>query len=164
MDPVRCSVNYVLSYLGELFEKGRQYRTIGCHRSAISAFHDNVDGRPVGQHPKVSDLLKGVFNKKTPQPRYTFTWDVQVVLDYIKANWSQTETLTNKLLTYKLVMLMALASASRASSIHCLDVRFKSESHDRTTFKFARLHKGWKIRKSPPKLDFYKFTEDKDFV
>ena len=43
-----CNKNFIF-----LFEKGYECRTIGCHNSAISAFHDYVDGKPVGQHPEV---------------------------------------------------------------------------------------------------------------
>ena len=53
VDGFRCNVIKILEYLAFLFEKGYKYRTIGCHGSAISAFHDYVDGKPVGQHPEV---------------------------------------------------------------------------------------------------------------
>ena len=39
----RSNINYVLEVLAELFEKGLQYRTIGTHRSAISAFYDPTE-------------------------------------------------------------------------------------------------------------------------
>ena len=77
----------MLDYLGHQFEQGLAYRTIDSHHSAISAFHvhDYVDGKPVGQHPQVCALVGGVFNSRPPQPKYTFIWDVQVVvLKYIK--------------------------------------------------------------------------------
>ena len=41
-----------LDYLAFFFEKGYEYRTIGCQRFAISALDDYVDGKPVGQHQK----------------------------------------------------------------------------------------------------------------
>ena len=39
-----------------------RYRTIGCHMSAISAYHVYVDNKPVGQHPHVCALLKGMLH------------------------------------------------------------------------------------------------------
>ena len=48
VDAFQCDVIKNLDYLALLFEKSYEYRTIGCHRSAISAFHDYVDGKPVG--------------------------------------------------------------------------------------------------------------------
>ena len=56
--PSICFVNH----LSFLFDAGLEYRTIGCHRTAISAYHDYIDGKPVGQHPKVCALTKGHHN------------------------------------------------------------------------------------------------------
>ena len=52
--------------------------------TAISAYREYVDNIPVGQHPHVCALLKGMFNERPPQPRYIFIWDVQTVLDLVK--------------------------------------------------------------------------------
>ena len=123
-DPFRCNVNEVLEYLASLFEQGYEYRTIGCHRAAISAYHEDVDGKPIGQHPDVCALVNGVFNNRPLQPRYSFIWDVQIILEFIKKNWGNCQRLSNKHLTHKLTMLLALTSASRASAIHHLDVHF----------------------------------------
>ena len=72
VDAFRRDVIKILDYLTFIFEKGYEYRTIGCHRSAICAFHDHVDGKPVGQHPEVCALVRGIFNNRSPQPRYMF--------------------------------------------------------------------------------------------
>ena len=71
-----------MDYLTSLFEKGLKYSTIGVHRSAISAYHEKVDDVPVGQHPLVTSLMAGIFNSRSPQPRYIFVCDVQVVLNF----------------------------------------------------------------------------------
>lgn len=147
---------------GHLFDKGLAYRTIGCHRSAISAFHEKVDGLPIGQHPDVCSLVSGVFNSRPPQPRYVFIWDVQLVLNLIKNQWSNNHNLSDKQITYKIVMLMALTSASRASALHHLDVRYMTRSADRYSFTFHKLHKSWGAGKAPPKLEFFKYDTDTD--
>ena len=41
-------------------------------------------------------LLTGIFNEKPPQPRYTFTWDVDVVLRYIKNSMSVNSQFSEK--------------------------------------------------------------------
>ena len=56
----------VLNYLSTLFEKGRKYRTINCARSMLSSTLLPIDGFPVGKHPMVTRLMKGVFNKRPP--------------------------------------------------------------------------------------------------
>ena len=60
-----------------------------------------------------------------------------------------------------LVTLMALTFASRASAMHCLDVRFMVKS-DGYIFTFHKLHKKWRKGKAPPKLYFYKYLKDQE--
>ena len=102
----------MLDYLSYLFALGYEFRTVDCHRSAISAYHKCVDSKPVGQHPQLCALLKGVFNERPPQPRYLFIWGNQTVLDFVKCQWSGFD-LSDKVLTYKLDILMALLSAHK---------------------------------------------------
>ena len=99
-----------------------------------------MDGEPVGKHPRVCALLTGVFNQTPPQSHYTFAWDVKV---YLKANMSDNSQLSDKDLTHKLTVLMVLSSASRASSIQHLNIKFmaRNMSHQ---FYFHKLHKSWR--------------------
>ena len=75
VDPFRCDINQVVNHLSFLFDAGLEHLIIECHRSAISAYDEHIDGKSVGQHPKACTLLKGVFNKRPPQSRYMFLWD-----------------------------------------------------------------------------------------
>ena len=59
---------HIIDFLSEKFDKGLQYRTLNCLRSAISAHHVHIDGKSVGKHPKVCALLAGIFNQRPPQP------------------------------------------------------------------------------------------------
>ena len=65
--PIECSLNVILDFLANLFEQGLEYSTIGTHRSAISAYHSVIDGKKVGDHPRVSALMKGIFNSRPPE-------------------------------------------------------------------------------------------------
>ena len=121
IDPVQCPLNHLLDFLASLFNSGFAYRTINNYRSAISAYHEYIDGKPIGKHPKVCTLVAGVFNQRPPQPRYCFIWDVEIVLKYVKTSLGKTEELSDKFLTYKVTILMALASASRGCGLHNLD-------------------------------------------
>ena len=56
----------ILDHLTSLSEEGQEYNTTSVHRSVISAYHEKVDGMPVGQHPSVTSLMAGIFN---PRPR-----------------------------------------------------------------------------------------------
>ena len=149
-----------MNHLSFLFHAWLEYWTIGCHRSAISAYHEYTDREPVGHHPKVCDLLKGVFDKRPPQPRYMINCDVQIVINYIKSEWEYSEGLSEKFLTLKLVMLMALTSASRASAIHHLDIRYMVKGNEKYVFKFHRLHKSQRHWKPIPSLEYHEYSED----
>ena len=108
--------------LGELFDNGYEYITINSHSYVILAYHQIIDGKGVGSNDKVYKLLSGEFNICPPQPKYTFTRDVQTVLEYIKMNWSVKNFLFDKLLSLKLSMLLELHAASRAIQIQHLDI------------------------------------------
>ena len=119
----RSNIDYALEFLAELFEKGLEYRTIGTHRSAISAFHDPIENIRVGSHPRVSALMSGIFNKRPPQPKYPFIWDVETVLDFLR-KLPGNDLLSDKLLTLKVSMLLSLLSASRVSEYTNLRVDY----------------------------------------
>ena len=72
-------------------------------------------------------MVAGVFNSRAPQPRYCFIWNVQTVIDFIKSEWGKNEDLSDKYLTYKLTMLLALTSTSRVLGLQHLDIRFMTK-------------------------------------
>ena len=43
-DPFQYDINQVVNHLSFLFHAGLEYWKIGCHRSAISAYHEYTDG------------------------------------------------------------------------------------------------------------------------
>ena len=106
-------------------------------------------------------LLKALFNQCSPQPRYVFIWNIQAVLDFVKSQWSGCD-LSDEVLTYKVVILMTLSSASRASVIHHLDVRYMLRPEGTLLFTFHKLHKSWKHGKATPSLEFCECTGDRD--
>ena len=144
------------------FEQGKQYRTINSYRSATSVTHTPIDGVVVGKHPLVSRLMKGIYNQRPPQPRYTSTWDVQneIVLQRIRS-WGSTTALGRKKLSQKLAMLMALANASRCSELHALDVERMRFSERGVTFSLTEPIKS--SRPGRNKFLFYPvLAEDKE--
>ena len=73
----------MLEFLFNLLSEGLEYRIINGYRSAISASHEKADKVSIEQHPKVCQILSGVFNKRHPQVNYTVIWDISKVIDYI---------------------------------------------------------------------------------
>ena len=86
--------------------------------------HPLIDNLRVGEHPLVSQLLKGMFHSRPPLPRYSATWDIQTVIDHIKA-LGNNETLSLKCLSQKLGVLLAITSMERVSEIVAHDLRFR---------------------------------------
>ena len=122
VNPFRYPLTLILQFLTEELQEGKEYNTIAGYRSTISAFHYPLDGCRVGVQPTVSALMKGIFNKKPPKPKYTFIWNVDQVLGYLETLMLDNKNLGK--LTYKLVMLLALTSAFRASEIWQLDINY----------------------------------------
>ena len=52
-----------MDFFAEMFELGFEYSTINTHRSAISVFHEPIEGCSVGKTSKVCDLMKDVYKK-----------------------------------------------------------------------------------------------------
>lgn len=152
-----------MNYLSELFDQDFQHRTINAHRSAISAYHDGLEGKSIGKHPLVCALVAGTFNERPPQPRYNFIWSVNQVLNYISTLGNNKE-LFNKDLTLKLTMLLALTAAARVSSLKNLDIRLMSKGDDCYVFNFSKLHKAWEIGKTSQKVTYQVFLQIKIFV
>ena len=78
VDPISCNINLVLDFLTDLFQQGYEYSTICSYRSTISVYQP-INVIPVGKQPKVTSLIIRNFNKRPPQPRYTFIWDTNKV-------------------------------------------------------------------------------------
>ena len=105
-------------------------------------------------------LLAGIFNSRPPQPKYCFTRNVQTVIEFIRKEWKRNQELSDKFLTYKLTMLLAVTSASRALGLQHLNIRFMVKTPSSFTFTFQKLHKVWKSGKSPSSVVFHSFKED----
>ena len=139
IDPFCASLEHITNFLAELYEQGYEYRTINNYRSAISAFHPEIGGMKVGQTNTIKQLMTGIFNSKPPLPRYTETWDVDQVLKHL-VNLEENNSLSLKVLSHKLVTLMALTSASRSSELHKLDTRFMQVSQKEVVFTITGLN------------------------
>ena len=96
IDLLQCSINFILDFVAEIFDLGYKCRSINSYRSAVSAYHCYVEGKPVEQHKQVCALLRRVFTKKPPQPRYVFIWDVQDVLNFVKNKWGNSNSLWDR--------------------------------------------------------------------
>ena len=144
-DPVSCPVSDILTFLAEQFSQGKEYRSINVLRSAISSAHCHIDDKPVGQHPLIVRLMKGVSISRPPQPRYQKTWNVSVVTAHL-ASLGCNKTMSIKQLSQKLCMLMALMCPERSSVMASLDITYMRHYPEGVKFSHTifrkRAHSG----------------------
>lgn len=159
INPISAPINEILIFLTDCFNSGSAYRTLNVLRSAISSTHSKIDGYLIGQHPFVTQLLRGALLTRPPQPRYTQTWDVDAVLNYI-LSMEKNRLLKLKELSLKLVMLMALSCPERISSLSKLDLRYVNFRPEGATFTLATPRKTGSYDKTATAL-FATFQEDK---
>ncbi|OXU20979.1 hypothetical protein TSAR_016214 [Trichomalopsis sarcophagae] len=105
-------VSQVLEFLTKKFHEKATYGTLNSARSAISL----VSNKKIGEDDSISRFMKGVSKLHPPKPKYVFTWDVTIVLDYLETLYPL-ETISFTNITYKTMMLMILSTAHRAQII-----------------------------------------------
>ena len=140
INPFSTTLENILEFLADLFHKGFKFRTLGVYRSAMSSNHERVDGFVIGKHPMMEKFMKGVFSLRPPEPKYFVTWDVRQILNFLKT-WAPTESLSLKQLTLKLVILVALITAARNSSVNKMDLCFRYFKPNGVLFKIPALTK-----------------------
>ena len=99
IDPMQPHIIKVLEFLHSLKMRNVGYSVINTARSAFSRFIAN-DNHTFGMNPLVLRYLKNLFNECPVLPKYSFTWDVRVVLKYISSmNTENVQHLSQKLAT-----------------------------------------------------------------
>ena len=110
-------------FLTFLFHKGLQYRTIAGYRSMLSSVLQPIENIPVGQHPYIIRLLKGIFNSRPPTNKLLPEWDLPLVLKMLKKPPFEPLALAPlKYLTWKSLFLTAITTFRRSSDIQALSL------------------------------------------
>lgn len=87
--------------------------------------------------------MRAIFNMRTPKPKYQEFWDVDILLKFIK-NLGDNNNLSFKMLSCRLVALLALTSAGRAPELNQLNMKFMSDSGNCISFKLSKPTKSYK--------------------
>ena len=140
VNSIQPSLNQVLEFFTQLFDTGLGYSSLNTARGALSALGIKLDGILVGSNPVVIRFMRGIYNLRPSQPRYTHTWDVGKVL-YVLRKLSPIKSLSFKDLTLKLTMLITLTSSARTQSIHLLNVHSVKKLRSEFVFKYDDLVK-----------------------
>ena len=103
-----------------MFNLGTRSAVLNSVRSALSFFTQN-SSLDLGNNAVVARCFKSFYRMRPEFPRYSVTWDVGKVLNFL-AGWHPPQDLSMKQLTLKTVSLIALTSSDRAQTIHSLDI------------------------------------------
>ena len=156
IDPMQPNIIKVLEFLHSLKMRNVGYSVINTPRSASSTF-TTIDNHTVGMHPFVCRYLKGVFNEFPVLPKYSFTWDVGVVLKYI----SSMDTENVQHLSRKLATLLAILCGQRAREILSLmDIRNITMEETCLIIRIGDLLKTSNLKFHNGELKFPKYIEN----
>ena len=135
---MQTSVNDVLGFLHNLFANCLSYSVVNSTRSALSNYFmgENLSGSEfaVASHPLIERYMKGVFDSRSPSPRYSEFWDVQPLLSYLTFMYSL-DKLPLKELWFKLVVLVAITSGQRCQTLN-LDISPMKKTERYYLFQF----------------------------
>lgn len=119
IDPYEGSNQDVLRFLLDQFNNKKvSYGTLNCHRSALSLL---LSSNNIGSDNLIKRLLKGAFKLKPSGPRYSSTWDPQLVLNLV-STWVPNQDILLDKLTKKVVILIALCTAHRVQTLSLIKV------------------------------------------
>ncbi|KAK3517038.1 hypothetical protein QTP70_033132 [Hemibagrus guttatus] len=110
-DPVHCLIGTVLGFLQSRLSQGLSPSTLKVYVAAIAANDALVLGATLGRHPLVSRFLRSArWLRPSCRPRLP-SWDLSVVLDgLLEAPFEPMESASERFLTLKMALLLALAS------------------------------------------------------
>ena len=150
-DPLQPTIDQVIDFLTHLFISGIGYSAMNTARCALSTFVILEGNISVGSHPLVKRFLKAVYQCRTAFPRYTFVWDISIVLKYLKALPSL-QDLQLKTLTLKLAMLCSLVTGQRSQSLHLMSLDHMSKGPDHCVFHIQDIVKQSAPGRKQPEL------------
>lgn len=158
-DFLNIPLNIGLHYLKSLHDEGKSYSVINTARSAISQFVTIIDGnnRLFGEHVMVKRFMMGIYKLKPPLPKYTSTWDVKPLLDYLRSISNDADL---KSLSIKLVCLLALATGQRLQTLAALDLSLLTINSDKASFRIGEILKTSKPGKTQLTVHIHKFTTE----
>ena len=139
--PTAPSVGEYVRYVWHLYhEIFLAWSSIRMHRAAVATILEPLTSSPVSQHPMVNRFMRAVYQNRPPQRKLKPIWDVAQVLRMLM-DWGPASTLDRVRVTWRLTMLLALASARRASDLTLMHVgeahMFKSRSIWRFSLVFG---------------------------
>ncbi len=122
IDPVNCPVGPVLEFLQERLTARAADTTLRVYVAAIAARRE-LDEIPLGRHRMVSAFMRGARRLRPVRPTAVPSWDLSVVLEgLVTAPFEPLESASDRILTLKVVLLLALTSLKRVGDLQDFSV------------------------------------------
>lgn len=116
-DPFLSSADQLVQFLTKEFNSGASYGSLNSARAAIGW----VLSEGVTNDLTIKQFFKGVFRLRPVKPKYSRTWDVDVVLDFLETRYPL-DSLSLQQLSEKVLMLLALCTAHRVQTFAFIDI------------------------------------------
>ena len=154
-DPFDSSLNQGAEFLAEYFHEGVSYSIVNTARSALSSVFPAKDGTPFGKDPLIARLLRSMFKQRPSLPRYTVTYDVAKVLQYISNSYSK---MSLEFLTKKLATLLCILSGQRSQTMSLLNTSYMHIDETHCIFYITSLLKTTRPGFHQHPLEFSRYT------
>lgn len=147
VDFFNFDLSFLLKFLSDCFENGSSYGTLNNHRSAISL----ISTTSISDEPRLKRFFKGIFRRKPIFPRYDYTWNPSIVLDYLDT--LNNDSISLEKLTRKLVMLLALSTGQRMQTLSYIKISNMKTFEDRIIITIKDMIKTSRVGKAQPVLN-----------
>lgn len=159
IDPNKPEPHQVARFLILLSKQGSAYSTVNIARCSLSAVTHVDNYTTLGNNRYVCMAVAAAGNVKPPKLRYNSTWKVSDVFKVFK-RWGRNSTLSVKLLTWKLTVLLLLCTAQRGQTIWLLPLSGLVECEGGVMFKMKHQLKHNKPGDPLSVIKVSKFPED----
>lgn len=120
LDPAIAPLHKIFDYILSLKDAGLALASLKVHRSAITSFHQPVEGWSIFAHPITRRFIKGLSNLFPPRSVPPPSWNLELVLDTLTRAPFEPLATCPQSMTLKVVFLLAITSARRVSELAAL--------------------------------------------
>jgi len=107
----------ILEFLAQELSKMSSHSSLNTIKSVISLIsHDEI-----GNHPLIKRFCRGVAVIISSQPSYDYVWDSVLIISKLTSIFPY-ETISLKIITKKLVLLLALGTGHRAQTLQAIRI------------------------------------------
>ena len=137
VDPFQATHKIGIEYLTEYFHTGLGYLSVNTTRSVLPIIIKTENEIPFGKLPLACKFLK-VFYLKQALPRYSTTWDVLIVLKYVKSLQGLKQCDLKSLL-HRLVILLCITTGQRDQILFNMNIDFMIFEANKITIFLSHL-------------------------